>query len=942
MRLFFILFLSVFFAGKFHAQSYTYKYKEEGFSAAFSNIIELFEEENYHEAIKEINIFIAYFEDNKIMYFNRGIANLRLNNFEAAKSDFIMAKKLGYESESDFLDMMTSEDELVKKIAEGYINNANLKAANGYKIEYTLKDSLQGSLRPERDCFDVYYYKLTVKVIPKSKSIEGENEIFFKVNQATNRIQIDLFDNLKVESIYFGEVELKYNRIHNAIFIDFDETLESGEKHSISVKYSGVPLVAPRPPWNGGFVWSKNKGKHWVGVACEHMGASSWWPNKDHLSDKVDSMTINLQVPVNYQGISNGNLLSTKKIDKDYVNFEWFVSYPINNYNVTFYMGDFVNFNEVFTNKSNSYNIDYYVLPDNIKIAKTYYEQTKDILEVFEGLYGEYPFARDGMAMIEAPYSGMEHQSAIAIGDHYEKDDHRGLKCSNYDYLVVHESAHEWWGNAIAVGDMADIWISEGFATYSEHLFVERKHGYKNYIETIGQSMQQINNIWPMVGNRDVNDNAFLGGDVYHKGATLLNNLRSIINDDILFFNILKGFYTEQKYKITTTQDFIDFVHSSTNKDYSSFFNKFLYDKTPPTLEYSFNIVDNTLSFYYRWINVDKEFEMPFCIVVDDSLCVRMEGTSEYQNFRKDNVNSFFLANEHRYKKLSIPQNSFTYYQTKWNSDKIVKTKDSKSYGILVNDIRQGEWNYYDSNGLSIGKDFYLDGVLHGLSEKYFPDDKLSISEHYRNGIKEGDYRAKYNNQLLVSGQYKNDKKDGSWINYHYDEKKPIKKKRKMIKRNPEMESFGNYKNGLKDGEWQYFTKENKLMAKEVYLNGKSTECEFLDSTATLILKIDTLSQVNSGARYRYHDQLLMKYIKKHFKSDQKLDEDDKSGLTVLSFLIHPNGTTSNFEIMKTSSKTNANKLIETIKGIDDWIPGSKNNIPVYSRMYLPYNISLK
>jgi len=941
MRLFLFLLFSITIVSKFYSQTYTHKYGENGFSAAFANITNLFEEENYHGAIKEIDIFIAYFEDNKIMYFNRGIANLRLNNIEAAKSDFITAKKLGYEAGGDFIDMMTSEDELVKRLADGYLNNVKLKASNGYKLEYTLKDSLQGALRPERECFDVYYYNLTVKVIPKKKSIEGENKIYFKVNETTNRIQIDLFDNLKVESIFWEKGELAYKRIHNAIFIEFGELLNPEEHHSITIQYSGVPIEAPRPPWNGGFVWSKNKGKHWIGVACEHMGASSWWPNKDHLSDKVDSMTINLQVPVNYQGVSNGNLLSMKKIDKEYVNFEWFVSYPINNYNVTLYIGDFVNFNEVFTNKFNSYNIDYYVLPDNIKKAKIYYEQTKDIVEVFENLYGEYPFARDGMAMIEAPYSGMEHQSAIAIGDHYEKDDHRGLKGSNYDYLIVHESAHEWWGNAIAVGDMAHIWISEGFATYSEHLFVERKHGYKSYIEAIGHSMQRINNVWPMVGNRNVNDNAFLGGDVYNKGATLLNSLRSIINDDKMFFKILKGFYTKQKYKITTTQDFIDFVHSGTNKDYSAFFNKFLYDKTPPTLEYSFNIVDSTLSFHYRWINVDKGFEMPFCVVVDDSLCIRMEGNSEYQNFRKNNVYSFHLANEHRYKKISIPQNSFTYYWTKWNSDRIVKTKDSKSYGILVNEIRQGVWNYYYSNGSPRRKDSYLDGLLHGSSEKYFPNDKLSISEHYRNGIKEGDYSVQYNNHLLVSGQYKNEKKEGAWINYHHDEEKPIKKKRKMIKKDPVMESFGNYKNGLKDGVWQYFTKENTLMTKEIYLNGKSIACDFFDSTKTHVLKIDTLDQFNSGARYRYHDQLLIKYIKKNFKPIQKLDEDDRSGLTVLSFLIHPNGTTSNFKIMKTTSKENASKLVETVKGIDDWIPGSKNNTPVYTRFYLPYKISL-
>jgi aminopeptidase N len=551
-------------------------------------------------------------------------------------------------------------------VTKHHTDFALLDPDNNYKQVFGLKDSLQGALRPERTCYDVYYYNLTVKILPRSKSIEGSNQIYFKTTENTRKIQIDLFDNYTINSIQWQGKELAYNRIYNAVFIDFKEMLPVGSSQTITIKYEGTPRIAPSPPWNGGFVWKKKRSSLWVGVACEHLGASSWWPCKDHLTEKPDSMQINVQVPNGYQAISNGNLRKVVPIDNKYMNFTWFVSYPINSYCVTFYMGKFVNFSETVSSGNGTCNIDYYVLPHHLEKAKEYYAQTKEIVAVYETLFGVYEYQRDGLAMVEAPYEGMEHQSAIAIGDGYGKEKQRNYEDTRYDYLVVHETAHEWWGNTVTMGDMADAWISEGFATYAELLFMEQKFGYPAYLSACSKTMMEILNIWPMVGSRDVNDNTFIGGDIYNKGAIMLNNLRCIINNDDQFFLLIRNFYEQYKLKIATTNDFIQLVNKTTGNDYTDFFNKFLYSPEPPVLVYEYTLFNQKLKFTYRWVNVDENFSMPFVITLNDTLSYRLTGSTNQRIFTTDNVNTFYLPNEFRFNKDRLPGNAFTYYWTSW------------------------------------------------------------------------------------------------------------------------------------------------------------------------------------------------------------------------------------------------------------------------------------
>jgi aminopeptidase N len=371
-------------------------------------------------------------------------------------------------------------------------------------------------------------------------------------------------------------------------------------------------------------------------------------------------------VPEGYKGIANGNLRAEKPGDKGYINYEWFVSYPINTYGVTFYMGKFINFNETYIGNKDSLAMDFYVLEQNLETAKKFYKQTKDIIQVYEKLYGEFPYKKDGVGMVEAPYTGMENQTAIAIGDEYGSYMRRNYVKIDYDYLLIHETAHEWWGNAVTMADMADAWISEGFATYSEHLFVEQKLGYDEYVKVCAENMLEVENIWPMVGPYNVNDNAFLGGDVYNKGAAMLHNFRCELNNDTLFFSAIKGYFSKFIYQPISSKDFIDYFNSATGKDYSDFFRKFLYDADLPVLHYKMSMNNDTLKFTYNWAHVGKNFTMPFGIMVNDYNSIRLEGTTDPQTFILPKVKSFFIPNEIRFEKNEFARNSFTYFWTEW------------------------------------------------------------------------------------------------------------------------------------------------------------------------------------------------------------------------------------------------------------------------------------
>ncbi len=629
--------------------------------------IKHFQEKDFHGCITKLNELLKINPEYSIAHYNKGIARLNLGDLEGACTSLSSAIALGAGKDTKFYEYMCRDEAKYKGLKKYFYGDEEIFPENGYRPRYTRKDSLRGALRPERTCFDVYFYDLTVRIIPRKKRITGENRIYFEVVEPTRRIQIDLFPELSIDGIIWEGDELSYNREFGAVFIDFPRQLVAGERHVLDFRYSGKPGIAERPPWKGGFIWKKDrKGKLWAGVACEHLGASSWWPNKDHLTERPDSMKINLEVPSKHMCISNGTLRNIVTADRKYTRYEWFVNYPINNYNVTFYLGNYVGFTDTAIVCDKPLVLHYEVLPYDLEKAKEHFTQTKDIIEYYSHAYGPYPFIKDGFRLVESSYEGMEHQTAIAYGHAFKNAVFEGCNNLKYDYIIVHETAHEWWGNSLCAADMADIWLHEGFATYAELMYLEHSCGKEAYMNELNNKMQNIFNFWPMVDNYDVNENSFASNDVYNKGAITLHCLRCNINNDSLFFGIIRDFNLEYRFQAVTSRDFIDFVSMKTGEDYAPFFNKFLYEIKLPVLSYRFTCKDDHIMLIYKWTDVEDGFKMPFCIRTNDGRAVRMAGTTIEQTTTIENAEWFSFYNE--WQDLDgVADNSYTYYRTRWD-----------------------------------------------------------------------------------------------------------------------------------------------------------------------------------------------------------------------------------------------------------------------------------
>jgi len=476
--------------------------------------------------------------------------------------------------------------------------------------KFTKADSLRGSLRPERTAFDMLRYDLNIEVNPKAKTISGYNAIEFKVLDNQKVMQLDLFENMEIDSITFQRKNLNYTREFNAVFIDFEEELNQGTTHELKFYYHGKPIIAESPPWDGGFVFTKdNNNNPWVAVAVQGTGASLWFPNKDHLSDEPDQAEIKITVPENLVAVSNGRLVDEIiSADDQKKTFHWKVTYPINNYNITLNIGDYVNFKDKFHNLD----LDYYVLSHNLKKAQTQFEQVKPMMECFYEKLGPYPFERDSFKLVETPYLGMEHQSAVAYGNQY-RNGYLGNDLSGtgyglkFDFIIIHESGHEWFGNSISVKDIADLWIHEGFTSYTESVFLECEYGKEAALEYLSGLRQNITNKRPIIGNYGVNHEG--SGDMYYKGSNMINTLRSLIEDDELWWKTLRQFNIEFAYKTITTEEVVQFFSLSFDKDLTAFFDQYLkYPKIPKLL---IEKVENKNQLKFKWEADVEEFDMP-------------------------------------------------------------------------------------------------------------------------------------------------------------------------------------------------------------------------------------------------------------------------------------------------------------------------------------------
>jgi aminopeptidase N len=468
----------------------------------------------------------------------------------------------------------------------------------------TRADVLRGAYGPYRANNDLLFYHLDIRVDPEKKFIGGKNTIRFKMLQDGSRIQLDLHEALKVDKILWGAVALRYERELGAVFVDFPEKLHAGRVYTIEFYYSGNPLQTGR---FGGIAFRADPSGHaWINTACEEVGASLWWPNKDQWRDEVKSMRIGVAIPNDLVDVSNGKFLGKTDLGDGYTRWDWLVQYPINNYDVSLNIGNY----QHFADRLGDLPLDFYALPEDLAKARRQFAQVKGMLEAYQHYFGEYPFKKDGYKLIEAPYSGMEHQSAITYGNHfangYLERDWTGVGISTrFDFIIVHESGHEWFGNSITAADRSDMWIHEGWATYLECLYVEYMYGREDALQYVNAYKAKVKNREPIVTERGVNREP--PQDQYFKGALFLHTLRGVVNDDRRWWALLHGFYQHFKYRNIMTEDVVSYFDRKTGMNLTPIFDQYLRHAAIPALELKFGEGE----VGYRWKADEPGFAMP-------------------------------------------------------------------------------------------------------------------------------------------------------------------------------------------------------------------------------------------------------------------------------------------------------------------------------------------
>ena len=476
---------------------------------------------------------------------------------------------------------------------------------------FTHADTLRGSITPERVWWDLSYYHLNVRPNASDSTLTGSTEVRYKVLKSNQTIQIDLQEPLKVDKVTQDGQTLTFKRDGNAFFITLNKKQEVGKFESIEVFYSGRPKLAKRPPWDGGVQWIPDgNGNTIISTSCQGLGSSVWWPCKDHMYDEPDSMLISVTVPKNMQDISNGVLRNVSKNPDSTQTFNWFVNNPINNYGVNMNIANYVSWKEVFKGEKGDLNIGYYVLPQNLEKAKEQFKQVPMMLKAFEHWFGPYPFYEDGYKLVEVPYLGMEHQSSVTYGNKY-KNGYLGRDLSGtgwglrWDFIIIHESGHEWFANNITYKDAADMWVHEGFTNYSENLYTEFYFGKEAGSDYVIGTRKLIVNESPIVGIHGVNQEG--SKDMYYKGGNMLHTIRQIVNDDEKWRQILRGLNKTFYHQTVDGAQIEKYVSDNSGHDLSKVFDQYLRDIRVPVLEYTF--VGNELR--YRWSEVIQGFDMP-------------------------------------------------------------------------------------------------------------------------------------------------------------------------------------------------------------------------------------------------------------------------------------------------------------------------------------------
>ena len=518
---------------------------------------------------------------------------------------------------------------------------------------FSRQETLRGSITPERDWWDLQHYTLMIEVFPETKSIQGTVVIDFEVIKPSGRMQIDLQEPLEITRVTHvseatkgnGGPPLSFEREGSVYWVDFPEGAPIGTKASLRIDYRGVPVESKNPPWSGGLTWQQDeKGNPFIATSCQGIGASIWWPCKDHGYDEPDQgMDINITVPQELTAVANGRLEKTTQDEQAGTRtFHWRVVNPINNYGVNMNIGNYVHFSDTYQGKYGKLDVDYWVLDHQRAEAERQFKEAPRTLEAFEHWFGKYPFYEDSYKLVVVPYLGMEHQSSVTYGNGF-KNGYRGRDLSGtgvgmkFDFIIVHESGHEWFGNNISMRDAADMWIHESFTNYSENLFVEYHFTKQEAEDYVIGCRKLIRNNAPIIGVYGVNNSG--SGDMYYKGGNMLHTLRHVINDDSKWTEMLRGLNQQFRHQTVGTQQIEDYISEQAGIDLQAYFDQYLRSVKIPTLKYKMDGKQVT----YQFENVVEGFSVPVRVQVNgQELTLKPTEQRQVLNW-KERVDSFQL-----------------------------------------------------------------------------------------------------------------------------------------------------------------------------------------------------------------------------------------------------------------------------------------------------------